>query len=404
MLRRSFLKTLAPAALALTHRADAALQSMKITRIRHYESPISPIQVNQSFHVVTVETDAGITGIGEGGSPDLMKQCAAMLIGEDPSRIDHLWQLMYRGIFYPAGRERVDTIGALDLALWDIKGKALGVPVWQLLGGRSRDFVECYCTGFPSDNRSVREAARACIEYGFRAYRTSVVDAPKGGAFNSHAAVRQTAAECKEIREGVGKDGDWSIDYHTRLDLPDAIRLSTLIEDLEPYFCEDLVRSEDPSVYKTLRPQVKVPIAVGEQFGARWDTTALIEQNLIDYTRVTIPNVGGITEYKKIADIAETHYVGLIPHFTGPISETALVHMCASFPGPAMMEMTWGGKDPVSYLPESFDFRRGKLYPNLRPGLGVTFDPKGLRMMAEVTEHQQTIPRFNRPDGSFTNW
>lgn len=196
MLRRSFLKAVVPASLALAHRADAALRSMKITRIRYYQSPISPIQVNQSFHVVTVETDAGITGIGEGGSPDLLKQCASMLIGEDPTRIDHLWQLMYRGIFYPAGRERVDTIGALDLALWDIKGKALGVPVWQLLGGRSRDFVECYCTGFPTDNRSIREAARACVEYGFRAYRTSVVDAPKGGAFNSHAAVRQTAQEC----------------------------------------------------------------------------------------------------------------------------------------------------------------------------------------------------------------
>ena len=248
------------------------------------------------------------------------------------------------------------------------------------------------------------EAARACIEYGFRAYRTSVSDAPKGGAFNSHAAVRETAQNCREIREGVGKDGDWAIDYHTRLDLPDAIRLSSLIEGLEPYFCEDLVRSEDPSVYKALRPQVKVPIAVGEQFGARWDTAPLIEQNLIDYTRTTIPNVGGITEYKKIADICETHYVGLIPHFTGPVSEAALVHVCATFSGPAMMEMTWGGKEPTSYLPQCFDFSKGKLYPNERPGLGVAFEAKGLTMLAEITEPKLPIPLFHRPDGSFTNW
>jgi galactonate dehydratase len=404
MYRRTFLQSLIPSTLILANRAEAALRSMKITRIRQYQSPISPPQVNQSFHVVTVETDQGITGIGEGGSPDLMKQCASMLIGEDPSRIDHLWQLLYRGLFYPAGRERVDTIGALDLALWDIKGKVLGVPVYELLGGLARDHVECYCTSYPSNGLSLREAARSCVEFGFRAYRTSVADPAKGQPFNSHEAVRNTVAQCNEIREGVGKNGDWAIDYHTRLDLPDAIRLSTLIEGLEPYFCEDLVRSEDPAVYRTLRPQVKVPIAVGEQFGARWDTSALIEQNLIHYARVTMPNVGGITEYKKIADLCETHYVGLIPHFTGPISEAALVHICGIFSGPVLMEMTWGGKNPVSYLPECFDFNKGKLYPNQRPGLGVTFDPKGLNMFADVTERSQPVPIYHRPDGSYTNW
>ena len=101
--------------------------------------------------------------------------------------------------------------------------------------------------------------------------------------------MRKTFEHCQEIREGVGKDGDWAIDYHTRLDMPDAVRLSTLIEPLEPYFCEDLVRSENPGVYRELRQQVKVPIAVGEQFGDRWDTNELIEQHLIDYTRVTHP-------------------------------------------------------------------------------------------------------------------
>jgi len=135
--------------------------------------------------------------------------------------------------------------------------------------------------------------------------------------------VRKTYDECVQIREGVGKDGDWAIDYHTRLDLPDAIRLSTLIEPLEPYFCEDLLRSENTDVYRDLRPQVKVPIAVGEQFGDRWDAHKLIEQRLIDYARVTIPNVGGISEYRKIATLCETHYVGLIPHFTGPVAEAA---------------------------------------------------------------------------------
>ena len=147
--------------------------------MRFYLNPSSPVLFNQSSHIVTIETDQGITGVGEGGSKDTIEQCAAMIIGEDPSRIDHLWQMMFRGYFYPAGREKLDALGALDLALWDIKGKALGVPVYDLLGGASRDHVECYSTGFPSHG-SLKESARACIEAGFRAYRYATADPPPG--------------------------------------------------------------------------------------------------------------------------------------------------------------------------------------------------------------------------------
>lgn len=413
MNRRRFLRAAASVAataplaavMLRAQRALAAVPPMKITRIRYYYNPKGRPLFNQSANVVTVETDAGITGIGEGGAKDTVEQCGAMLIGEDPSRIDHLWQMMMRGYFYPAGREKLDALGALDLALWDIKGKALGVPVHQLLGGLARDHVECYSTGFPSKG-SLKETARACVEAGFRAYRYSVADpSPEGAPFNSHQIVRTTAARCHEIREGVGPDADWAIDYHTRLDMPDAIRLSTLIENLEPYFCEDLIRSENPGVYRVLRQQVKVPIAVGEQFGYKWDTSELIENHLIDYARVTVPNVGGITEYMKICALCETHYVGLIPHFTGPISEAALVHTCGVFSGPVLMEMLGDGtRQNQPHLPECYDFRDGKMFPNNRPGLGVTLDTKPLELQAEITKRFRLTPIFERPDGSITNW
>ena len=406
--RRTFLKH---AGLPLTLAAipgelpAASPGPMKITRIRFYLNPNSRPIFNQSYNIVTVETDVGITGIGEGGSPDTVKQCAAMIVGEDPSRIDHLWQMMFRGYFYPAGREKLDALGAIDLALWDIKGKALNVPVYELLGGMSRQRVECYSTGFPNKG-SVQETARACMEAGFRAYRSSVVDAPGGQGFNSHEVVRRTHEMCVQIREGVGKNGDWALDYHTRLDPPDAVRLSTLIEPLEPYFAEDLIRSENTGVYRELRQKVKVPIAVGEQFGSKWDTNELIEQQLIDYSRVTLPNVGGITEYMKIQALCETHYVGLIPHFTGPVAEAALVHACGVFSGPVMMEMT--GEKPAEqpHLPECFDFKHGAMYPNRRPGLGVTLDAKPLQLAAEITEKDRyrVTPIYERPDGSITNW
>ena len=405
MNRRSFLSSsvLASATASLATQARAALAKMKITRIRYYLTPNQRPTFNQSFNIVTVETDQGITGIGEGGSKDTIEQCAAMLIGENPARIDHLWQLMYRGYFYPPGREKLHALGALDLALWDLKGKALGVPVYELLGGLGRDHVECYSTGFPNKG-NLKDTARACVESGFRALRTSVADPGRGRAFNSHEMVRRTYENCVQIREGVGKEGDWAIDYHTRLDLSDAVRLSTLIEPLEPYFCEDLVRSENQGVYKQLRPLVKVPIAVGEHYGDRWDANDLIENRLIDYSRVTIPNCGGITEFQKLAAICEAHYVGLIPHFTGPVSEAALVHCCGVFSGPALMEMTGAGPRQEPHLPQCLDFKNGKLWPNERPGLGVTFDPSKAKQIAEVTERSAPVPMFHRPDGSITNW
>jgi galactonate dehydratase len=401
MIRRTLLRSgLLTAAAAL---AKAALPKMKITRIRFYHVKNSRPIFNQSSHIVTVETDAGLTGIGEGGTKDTVEQCAAMLIGEDPCRIEHLWQLMYRGYFYPAGREKLHALGALDLALWDLKGKALGVPVHQLLGGLARDHIECYATGFPRQG-TLKETARACVEAGFRAFRTSVADPGRDMPFNARQMVQKTFEQCQEIRDGVGPDGDWAIDYHTRLDLADAVRLSTLIEPLNPYFAEDLVRSENPGVYRTLRQQVKVPIAVGEQFGDRWDSNELIEQHLIDYTRVTLPNAGGLTEFLKIAALCETHYVSLVPHFTGPVAEAALVHACGVFSGPVIMEMTGTGPREEPHLPRHFDFRNGKLWPNERPGLGVEFDPQRAQLAAEITARSRPIPLLRRPDGSITNW
>jgi galactonate dehydratase len=408
--RRDFIKTslkgLAAVSLAGSWRRalTAPVAAMKITRIRFYESPISRPMFNQSFHIVTVETDAGITGIGEGGSRDTIRDCAELLIGEDPSRIDRCWQLMFRGRFYPAGREKLHAMGALDMALWDIKGKALGVPLWQLLGGKSRDFCECYSTGFVPNAGSLRETAKATIAAGFRAVRTSVAGGSGNAPFVAQQAVRQTAETCRQIREAIGPDGTWCIDYHTRLDFADAVRLSSLLEPLEPYFCEDLVRSENAAVYRELRRQVKVPIAVGEQFGTRWDFNELVEQHLIDYNRTSIPNCGGVTEFVKQAAMCETHYVGLTPHFTGPVSEAALIHACTAFSGPVLMELAGSYKLDIPYLPQHFDYKEGKLWPNDRPGLGVTLDTTKLPLTAEFTTRSQPIPLYRRPDGSITNW
>ena len=375
---------------------------MKITRICYYRPrPFNPT-INQSDLVVTIETDAGLMGVGEGGTPDLLAQCGAMLIGEDPARIQHLWQLMYRGFFYPPGREKLHALGALDLALWDLKGKALNAPVYDLLGGRTRDRIECYSTSFPRQG-SLADTARACLAAGFRAFRTAVAD-PDDGIFDARRMVEKTLAQCQEIRSAIGPAGEWCVDFHTRLDLPDALRLAGLLAELNPLFIEDPLRSENPGALAAFRAKVGLPLAVGEQYGDRWDLNELVERRLIDHARVTLPNVGGLTEWIKIAAICETHYVGFIPHFTGPIALAALTHALAAWPGPALMEIAGAGPKQPLHLPRGCAFHDGKLWPAALPGLGVEFDPAGADFLGEITEHRAPVPSLRRPDGSLTNW
>lgn len=410
--RRSVLSSLGAVGTSLwiPPSADAlALGDDKIKLIRYFSTPsdtqgrTGQPMVNQSTNVVIIETERGLLGIGEGGEPRTMEECARMLIREDPFRIDLHWQRMLRGYFYPAGREKLHSLGALDVALWDLKAKALDVPIWQLLGGRSREHLELYATAFPRGrNGSLEDAARACMDAGFRVYRHAT-DNPRERLVDRFALVRKMHEECIALHKITG-DGGWAIDFHTELDPPDAINLATLLEPLHPYFCEDLIRSESVDSYLTMRERTRVPIAVGEQFGYKWDINTLIERQLIDYARCTLPNVGGITELMKIIALAETHYVGMIPHFTGPISEAALVHCLAATSVPVLMEMLGDGSRTWPYLPKVYDFRDGKLWPNDRPGLGVEVDVSQLTLLGEYDTYRAGMLLNRRPDGSFTNW
>jgi len=402
--RRKFLLSACAGGFAL-----AALPKMKITRVRVYEPPNPSPLFNQSDKVVTVETDAGITGIGEGGSKDTLEQGAGRLIGRDPQHIEQLWQDMNRAYFYPAGREKEDALGALDLALWDIKGKAQNMPVHEVLGGMVRNYCECYNTAgiIPGvkPGMGLKERAQLTIAAGYRAFRMGAADRPINTTYNTHERINQLYEDCVQVREGVGKDGDWSVDFHQRFDLPDAIRGCDLIAPLAPYFVEDPVRAEAFNQdLPILRSKVSVPLAAGEEWGNRWDFNTLVEKHSIDYVRATLPNVGGITEMMKIAALCETHFIGMIPHFTGPIATAALVNSLGTFSGPLLMEYNFEGRT-MPYLPQCLDFKNGKLYPNERPGLGVELDMKYLKMVAEFTEPQTARAQtYFRPDGSITNW
>ncbi len=412
MNRRTLLKVVGTAsfgAAAQAPLANAALPKMKITRVRVYLPPNPNPLFNQSDHVVTIETDAGITGIGEGGSKEMLEQCAGRLIGRDPQYVERLWQDMSRSFFYPPGREKEDALGALDLALWDIKGKVVKLPVHQVLGGAVRNYCECYNTAgiIPGiqPGMSVEERARITVEAGYRAFRMGAADAPANTTYNIRERVNQLYDECAQARKGVGKNGDWVVDFHQRFDLSDAIRGCDLIKDLAPFFVEDPVRAEAfAEDLPILRRKVDVPIAAGEEWGNRWDFNKLVENHDIDYVRATLPNVGGITEMMKIAAICETHFVGMVPHFTGPIATAALVNSLSTFSGPVLMEYNYQGRT-LPHLPVCLDFKNGKLYPNERPGLGVELDMSQLKLVTEITQPVTARAQtYFRPDGSITNW
>ena len=388
---------------------QAAMPKMKVTRVRAYTPPNPNVLFNQSDMVVTVETDAGLTGIGEGGTKDMLEPLAGRLIGKDPQYIEKLWQDMSRSFFYPPGREKMDALGALDLALWDLKGKVQKLPVHQLLGGMVRNHCECYNTAgsIPgiTPGMGIRERAQATVEAGYRAFRMGAADTPPNGTFNTHERLNKLLEDCTAAREGVGKNGDWCVDFHQRFDLIEAVRGCSLIEHLAPYFVEDPVRAEAfLEDLPLLRRQAKVPIAAGEEWGHRWDFNKLVEAHDIDYVRATLPNVGGITEMMKIAAICETHFVGIIPHFTGPIATAALVNSLGTFSGPVLMEYNFQGRT-LPHLPVCLDFKNGKLFPNERPGIGVELDMTQLKMVAEITQPwTNRAQTYFRPDGSITNW
>jgi L-alanine-DL-glutamate epimerase-like enolase superfamily enzyme len=411
--RRKFLQSLSLAAalpLARMRSALAAMPALKITRVRAYAPPDANPLFAQSNTVVTIETSAGITGVGEGGFADTLQQCAGRLIGQDPQYIEHLWQDMSRAFFYPPGRELEHALGALDLALWDIRGKVLSLPLHELLGGKVRNFVELYPTvggavpGITPD-MSVKERAQRTIAAGYRAWRMDAASLGRSGVYNTRERVVQVYEDAVQAREGVGKNGDWCVDFHQRFDLIEAVRCAGLIEPLAPLFVEDPVRTEMFNMdLPKMRRMTNVPIAAGEEWGNRWDFNQLVENHDIDFVRATLPNVGGITEMMKIAAICETHDVGLIPHFTGPIATAALAGCLCTFSGPLLMEYNYGATKQ-SWLPVALDFKDGKLWPNERPGLGVELDMRPLKRILEVTTYNsERAQYYTRPDGSITNW
>jgi galactonate dehydratase len=412
-------------------RMPARLPRATVTKIRIFYPPNYDRNGAQAFPqsnmVVLVDTDAGITGIGQGGSPDTVRNVSPSVIGKNAFDTEMIWQAVFMDAFYSPGKERLHALGAIDLALWDIKGKALNVPLYQLFGGKAREHIECYATsGLPlglvspaeAAAMGLKERAAATMAAGYRVFRVDGDVMPSGGGaaagpsgprgargatFDSRSHIRLIAKAAEQMREGVGPDGNWMIDLHQKFDFHEAVEVCRLLEPHRPFIVEDPVREEQ---FRTQIPKLRlltsVPLAPGEEWGTRAEFSPLVEQRDIDFARASLPNVGGITEMLKIMAVCDTHKVGIVPHFTGPIATAAHMHTMMAFPGQVLMEYNQGER-PVPYMPEFLECRNGKVWPNDRPGLGVSVDERQLTFIEAFTEAAPGSTQ-KRLDGSLTHW
>lgn len=374
-------------------------------------SAVKPVIVGdqRNFFFVVVETDEGLRGVGEGGITWRERSMAGFvealrpsLLGQDPLRTEHLWQLMLRCGFFPASRVGAAAISAIDIALWDIKAQALGVPLYELLGGQVRDRVVCYPHVCGETTADLVKDAQQKVQEGWKFVRFNFPS--DGDILDPRPAVRNGIEQFAAVREAVGPDIEMIVDVHTRLDPPEAIRFCRGIESYDPFFVEDPIRSENPQLLRKLNQQVRVPIAMGEQYATKWEFRQVVEEDLIDYARIDLCIVGGLSEALKVAHWCETHYIQVAPHNPlGPVSTAACLHFDLALSNFAVQECA---RPPGTVLPELFPqqvtLENGHLLPPTGPGLGVVMDEQAISSLPPLEEGD--CPRLTRPDGSYTNW
>ena len=388
---------------------------MKVTQIKNF--PISD-EDGRVYYIVKVETDAGIYGLGEvgirnwgGAIGKAIEHLSEIVIGEDPFSTEKLWQYMFRGGFFPADKVYSCAISAIDIALWDIKAKALEMPLYKLLGGPVRDKVICYPHTQGDTVADLLDNCKRHIEDGWKFVRWHQPETGPSSVYVNNMntlepidSVRLAEEQIATIREAIGPDIQICFDMHTRLDTAHAVALCKAVEPYRPFFMEDPLRSENPASYRTLARHVSLPIAAGEQWATKWPFREVIEEELINYARIDLCIVGGITEALKITHWAETHYIDIVPHNPlGPVSAAACVALCMASTNVGVQEMP---RRPGSYatdlFPKQIEWEGGYAWCPDEPGMGVDFNEE--LALNSIVDQTGWPPQLRRNDGSFTNW
>ena len=390
---------------------------MQITDIRTFI--VHAPERGRNFTFVKVYTDEGVTGLGESGINGKELAIAGLidtwrphLIGMDPRRIEHIWQTLWRGQFFRGGHIHAAALAAIDIALWDLRGKTLGVPVYDLLGGKTRDYARCYChvqqRGAPDGDAGIErmvDVARERVAEGWRFVRFGAGEGSGGereGIYEQAAALRWTVDAFAALRDALGPEIEICVDFHQRTTPTYAVQIARALEPMRPFFIEDPLRAENASLLASLRQQVAVPIATGEQLASKWDWQTLIEQDLMDYCRIDLCICGGLTEARKIAGWCETHYIEQAPHNPlGPVSTAACLHFDLATPLFAVQELVWRPDVIPHIVTTDMRLEGGNLFSGGAPGLGVELDEDAA--LAQPYRAPDLL-LLHREDGSVTDW
>lgn len=382
---------------------------MKITGVETFN-------VRPRWCFVKIETDAGISGWGEpvveGKTQTVQAAVDEMsdyIIGFDPMQIEDIWNKLYRGAFYRGGPILMSALAGIDQALWDIKGKAYGVPVYELLGGNCRQKIRTYCWIGGDRPTDVAQAALQKKRQGYTAVKMNATEELQ--YIDSYKKLDAVLERVASIREAVGKDFGIAIDFHGRVHLPMAKILAKKLEEFEPMFLEEPVLCEHMEGFAEIANACSIPLATGERLYSRWDFKRLMKAGGISIIQPDLSHAGGITEVKKIAAIAECYDIALAPHCPlGPVSLAACLAVDFTNYNAVIQEQSIGihynvGRELLDYVVNKDAFKTvdGNMLPLKGSGLGVEVDEQLIREEVKGNVRWRN-PVWRHADGSIAEW
>lgn len=389
---------------------------------------------DRNFVTVKIETDEGIYGIGDATlngrelavASYVEDHIAPTLIGKDAGRIEDIWQYLYRGCYWRRGAVTMCAIAGIDTALWDIKAKAAGMPLYQLLGGKSRDGVMVYGHANGRDIEETSDEVAKYLDMGYKAIRAQTGipglsstygvskdkmyyepadgNLPTENIWSTSKYIHHIPKLFDTLRERFGFDVHLLHDAHHRLTPIEAGRVGKSLEPYNLFWLEDSVPAENQEAYRVIRQHTTTPLAVGEVFNSAWDCKLLIEEGLIDYIRSTVVHAGGISHLKKIFEFAAMHHVRSGSHGAtdlSPVCMGAALHLDTAIYNFGVQEYMRHTEKTDEVFPHAYTFKDGYLHPGDAPGHGVDIDEK---LAAKYPYQRAYLPINRLEDGSMFNW
>lgn len=366
---------------------------------------------DENYVFVKIYTDQGITGLGEGTLPSkglTMSQAILehkrYLVGKDPIQIERHWQNMFRGPRYRGGPILMGAISAIDIALWDIFGQAVELPIWALLGGKARDKVRVYPKpGWGSSPEEMGQLWLAAKEKGWTAGKSGFMKSPDGAIMRMDKALADSVARVKAIRTAVGDDFDICIDLHGKPTTPFAVEFCRQVEEYRPYFVEEATQAEALGELAHLRAHTKVPLATGERLFGKYAFGEICARHLVDYVQPDVIHCGGITEMRNIASLADAFRIEILPHNPNSrVCTFASLHFCAATPNATLLEIS-GSEKPVwddLFFGTAVQYDGGFAMLPETPGLGIDLD-EAVAARSPYVEKDWHGPQFS--DGAISD-